>query len=81
MKCLLIILQKFENWILSVVPQWMKAEKRDVQFVNGIKCGIMFTALFSSGVGFGIELKSWKYNGQKAENLDGCLKKMENSVN
>lgn len=30
MKCLLIALQKFENWILSIAPQWMKTKKRDM---------------------------------------------------
>lgn len=65
MENILLALQKLEKWILERVPKWMKVNDRDMKFVNGIKCGIMFTFLFSSGVGFGIEFKSWKYEGSK----------------
>ncbi len=59
------VFTKIQNWIMSILPNWMKISNRDLHFIYGLKLAIIFSCLFSAGCGLGMEYKDWEYQGSK----------------
>lgn len=53
------LLTKLENWIISILPKFVKDKKLEKDFTTGIKLAIPFTFLFSMGYALGVNYNHW----------------------
>lgn len=53
------LLTKLEDWIISILPKFVKDKKLEKDFTTGIKLAIPFTLLFSIGYALGVNYNHW----------------------